>query len=382
MFRLIDLPPELLIKIIEELRTDLYTAKERQTDLARVAQIHPLTNEIARSMLYGGEVTARSAGRTHLLARSLICNPRISEFIRTLSFKSEMDSGHVESLIKILQICSNLENLSLSAVYLKSAPCDLYTSLQSHSQLRSFSYGFYGVESPLETIVPLLNSFLNLKHLNLDRIAAIPPGRSPNSSQVKRDLRRWGPPPTYSLESISITNWRSFDTAGWPLEIFDWLFGSTKSSLRSFQLVDFVGATPLQSVCDFLVDRMSNSFLERLTIRDYQDGLSLEPEPLDPNSLVATFPNLTQLSLMTNADESSFTTPTPHLLLPPQLRFLQLDDDLFLTWRLLEMVQAESVPTSLKRIRLRGPFPSDGDVKALKRACGAKGIECEVVRAF
>jgi hypothetical protein len=291
-----------------------------------------------------------------------------------------MDTGHVDSLIKILRGCTNLENLSLSAVYFKSPPSDLYTSLQTHSQLRSFSYGFHGIESPLEAIVPLLNSFPNLKHLHLNRIAALPPGRNPSSPLVKRDLRKWGPPPTYALESISITNWRSIDTAGWPLEILDWLFGATTESLRSFQLIDFVAAVPLQSICDFLVDRSSH--LERLTIRDYQDGLSLEPQPLDPNSLVATFPSLTHLSLMTNADESSFRIPKPHLLLPPRLRFLQLDDDLFLIWRLIDTVQAVSAPTSFRHLRLRGPFPSDVDVKALRRACVAKAIDFEVVRAF
>ncbi|GAA5893547.1 uncharacterized protein JCM6883_003554 [Sporobolomyces salmoneus] len=381
MTGLLDLPPELLIRIIEEMRSYwMYTAKERQTDLARIAQVHPITHAVAHSMLYGGDVTARSAGRTHLLARTLLDNQLIPSLIRTLSFKSEMDSGHVESLITILRNVPHLESLTLGAVYFKDPPSDLYTAIQTHTQLRSFSYGFYSAESPFEKIVPLLNSFPNLKHLALDRVAPLQ-FSGPLLPPSKRGMGWWGPPPTYSLESISISDWRMIGSSGWPLEVLSWLFGSTKSSLRSFQ-IDFLGLTSLESIFEFLVDRSCTLALERLTIRDFQDLSTLEPIPLDPNSLASTFPNLTHLFLMTNADESSFLTPTPHLLIPPNLQTLQVDDDLFLTWRLLEAVQADSVPTSFKRLRLRGPFPSDPDVKALKRVCEAKGIVCEALRPF
>lgn len=40
---------QLLMKIIEELRTDLYTAKERQTDLARIAQVSWLVDSSFRN---------------------------------------------------------------------------------------------------------------------------------------------------------------------------------------------------------------------------------------------------------------------------------------------------------------------------------------------
>ncbi|GAA6008224.1 hypothetical protein JCM11491_001935 [Sporobolomyces phaffii] len=380
--RLLSLPPELLIRITEELKTDNYSAKERQADLARMARVHPAFHAVAQSMLYGGEVTARSAGRTHLLARSLDSNRSLSDAIRTLSFRSEMDTGHAESLIKILRCCRSLRHLALSAVYLRNTPLDLYIELQTHSHLQSFSYGYHGVESPLEDIVPLLSSFPHLKNLTLDRVAAVPRGHSPVSALVKRELHRWGPPPPYHLETLTISNWKSIDTAGWPLELLRWLIGATSSGLRSLQLIDFVGVTPLSSIFDLLVERKCHGTLERLAIRDYQDGLSPESTPLDPNSLSDTFPNLSHLSLMTNADETSFRSPCPHFILPPRLRFLQLDDDLFLTWRLLETVQAGTVPRTLRHVRLRGPFPSDVDVKALRRACSEKMIWCEVVRAF
>lgn len=345
-------------------------------------QVHPILNAVAREMLYGGDVTARSAGRTHLLSRSLVSNPSLSGLVRSLSFRCEMDSGHVDSLITILQVCTEtLESLTLSAVYLKSARAELYTTLQATS-LRSFSYGFHGIESDLDPIVPLLTSFRNLKELVLDRVAAIPPGAAPSAHRVKRGLRLWGAPPTYALESISITNWHNIDAVGWPLEMLDWLFGSTKASLKSLHLCELSSAAPLGAICDLLADRSCHSSLEKLTVRDFRDGHSLEPRPLDPNSFATIFPNLTHLSLMTNADESSFHTPKPHLVLPARLRVLQVDDDLFLTWRLLETVQAASAPATLRRIRLRGPFPSDIDVKALKRACERKGVACEVLRPF
>ncbi|GAA5835929.1 hypothetical protein JCM5353_003091 [Sporobolomyces roseus] len=332
-------------------------------------------------MLYGDSVTVRSAGRTHLLAESLVANFNLADFVRTLCAKAEMDTGHVPSLITILERCHHLESLSLSAVYFaKDPPAKLYTTLQTHSQLRSFSYGFHGVESPFESIVPLLSSFRHLKILRLDRVNAMAPDRSV-SSFVKRDLPMWGPPPRYDLEELSITTWRSFDTLGWPLQGLDWLLGRT-TKLKSFEAIDYVSTAPLQGVFDLLNSRGCAESLQQLVVRDFQDSTSTEPDPVDPNTLSSTFPRLTHLSLMTNSDESSFRIPTPYLRLPPRLRYLSLDEDLFLLWRLIDTIHDETLPTSFRYLRLRGPFPSDPDVRLLRSACLEKGIECEVVRAF
>jgi len=323
-------------------------------------------------------VTARSAGRTHLLAQSLLENPALAPFVRTLVL---MDTGHVASLITILECCHYLEDLTLSAVYFaKDPPAILYIALQTHSQLRSFSYGYHGVETPFDSIFPLLSSFHHLKILRLDRVHAVAPDNTV-SSFLRRDLPLWGAPPSYNLESLSITTWGSVDTVGWPLQALDWLLGKT-TRLHSFEVVDFVSAGPLQGVFDLLASRGYTRSLEHLVIRDFQDSTSSEPDPVDPNTLPSLFPNLTHLSLMTNSDESSFRIPTPHLRLPPRLRHLSLDEDLFLLWRLLDTIQDDSLPTSFRYLRLRGPFPSDPDVRLLRSACSEKGIECEVVRAF
>ncbi|GAA6060931.1 hypothetical protein JCM10212_003839 [Sporobolomyces blumeae] len=381
---------------MEEMGSNLtvYTAKERQTDLARMARVHPAVTVVANSLLYNGDVTVRSAGRTFLLSRTVVANPSLAAQISTVVAKSENDAGHVQSLIAILRACTHLSSLTLSAVFFVRGPADLYTALQLHHRLRSFSYGHHGVENALESIVPLLTSFPNLKHLVLDRVAAIPPGRRPASPLVQRDLKRWGPPPSYRLDHLSITTWRSIDTSGWPVEYLEWLLGSS-DSLRAFEAVGFVSARPLPDVFNVLVSRGLDTTLERLAIRDFCDASSAESAwsttsevdvvvvALDPNSLATTFPNLVSLSLMTNADdESTFRRPTPHLVLPRRLRSLQLDDDLFLEWNLLRTVQDPQLPTTFRTLRLRGPFPSDPDVKTLRRACHDKGMTCEVIRAF
>ncbi|GAA5925456.1 uncharacterized protein JCM15063_005030 [Sporobolomyces koalae] len=401
MSGLLDLPPELVIRIAQELRNDTYTAKERQSDLARLAkvracssvkpcppgplsevydllgslQVHPTLTVVARSLLYGGQVTARSAGRTHLLARSLTSNPTLSEFIRTLSFKSENDAGHVESLVTILKHCPLLEDLTLSAVYLlKNPPASLYGALQAHAQLRAFSYGFQKKHILLETIAPLLQSFPNLKHLALTGFV------EPEIPRFTFSSLRFGPPPSYSLESLSITDWLFPCTKMWVTDELEWVFGAT-DGLRAFEARELDATrVPLDDILDCVARRSRLSGLRKFVFR--QCFVSAPPRLIDPNSLATLYPQLEHLSLMPDEFESSFAIPEPHLVLPPQLRTLQLDEDLFLSWRLLETIRDPSLPRSLRQVRLRGPFASDPDVKLLKRACTVRGIECEVTRAF
>ncbi|GAA5950729.1 hypothetical protein JCM21900_000495 [Sporobolomyces salmonicolor] len=383
MAGLLDLPPELLIGIFEELGSGLkvYTDKERQHDLTRVSSVHSVLCQAARSLLYGGSVNIRSAGRTFLLSQTLSINNDLTALVQTLVAKSENDAGHTLSLISILNHTPNLSALTLSAVFFKDPPTDLYTALQAHTGLRTFSYGYRGFETPFENIVPLLPSFKHLKHLALDRICAIPPGRHPNSLLTRRDIRKWGPPPSYRLESFRMQNCRSIDTPGWPLNALRWALGAT-DALRSLALVSFDGAASLQDFFALLAERGCTSSLEHLTISVYRDSLSPDPTPFDPNSFAALFPALTHLSLMTNDDESSFSTPSPYLLLPSKLRILEMHDDLFHTWRLLEAIETGGVPPSLRKIKLKGPFPTDPDVRALKWACQDRGVAFEVERAF
>ncbi|GAA5820507.1 hypothetical protein JCM11251_003022 [Rhodosporidiobolus azoricus] len=385
MVGVLDLPDELLLRIVGLLGADLktYSDRERQTDLARIAPVSTRFCLIAHTLLYGGQVNVRSAGRTFLLSRTLAEDDSLAALVRFFIAKSEIDFGHPVSLVKIIR-ATKLEALTLSSIFFTRHPtADLYTSLQAHPQLSSFSYGYRGVDNPLSQITPLLQAWPNLRNLHLDRIAAFERGSSPLKA-----LTEWGPPPTYRLSSLSFNNCRTIDTVGWPLTAFKWLLGLT-DSLSSLSLIGFDGDFDLVQLFSLLSSRSCDSTLTRLTIRNFGDSSDYShlpdhswPSPLDPNIFATYFPSLSFLSLANNDGETCFATPTPSLRLPPSLRVLELHEDLFLDWKLLRTISDGDVPATFKKIKLLGPFPTDPDVKLLKEASEERGLLFEVERAF
>ncbi|GAA5904060.1 hypothetical protein JCM6882_003814 [Rhodosporidiobolus microsporus] len=389
MVGILGLPDELLLRIVGLLGADLkvYSDRERQTDLARVATINSRFCLVAHTLLYGGAVNVRSAGRTFLLSRTLSSNDSLAALVRFFTAKSEIDFGHPVSLVKIIG-ATRLEAVTLSSIFFTKHPtADLYTALQTHTQLSSFSYGFRGVDNPLSPIAPLLQSWPNLQHLDLDRVAALDRNASTDPLSKSRELRTWGPPPSYRLSSLAFSNCRTIDTVGWPLIAFKWLLGGT-NALTSLSLVGFDGVFDLAQLFSLLSARGCDTSLERLTVRNFRDASHHSHLPdftlssaFDPNALSTYFPALSYLSLANNDGETCFAVPKPCLRLPPSLRLLELHEDLFLEWKLARTV-SEEIPTTFKKIKLVGPFPTDPDVKLLKEAAEDRGLLFEVERAF
>lgn len=357
-------------------------------------QVNSTFSLVAHSLLYGSpSVSVRSGGRTFLLARTLSSNPSLASLVRTLVAKSENDQGHPESLVAILR-STTLASVTLSAVFFREVNSELYSALQAQQQLARFSYGFHGVSSPLADVAPLLQSWPNLTRLTLKHVGASSRDEQVGSlASQARTLRRWGPPPSYRLNSVEVHNCRIFELAGWPLATFDWLLGSSRHSLTSLTLIEFDALFSLDELFTLLTTSHSTSHtLQRLTIRNFRNSSSTRisfhddfspdlPPPFDPNSLSIYFPSLTYLSLAQNDDETCFSTPRPSFLPPPQLVQLELYEDLFLLWGILRTVET-GTGEALRRLRTVGPFASDPDVQELKRACGRRGIECEVKRSF
>ncbi|GAA5975709.1 hypothetical protein JCM11641_005844 [Rhodosporidiobolus odoratus] len=359
---LLDLPVELLLRIASLLGADLkvYTDKERQADLARIAPVNSTFCHVARTLLYGGVVNVRSAGRTFLLHQTLHSAPSLASLVRTLVAKSESDNGHLASLISILSL-TRLTSATLSAVFFTSnPPFELYTALQSHTQLRAFSYGYRGIDTPLAPIAPLLQL-------------------APPYPSHPRPCRPMG------AESLVISNCRIIDTPGWPLLAIKWLLGST-NCLASLTLVGFDGLFDLPQLFTLLTARHCAYTLEHLVIRNFRNAIEFDPDfpppPFDPKTFPTFFPSLSSMSLGNNDDETCFASPTPSLVLPPSLRTLELYEDLFLDWRLLATIEEGRSPLALRNVKLVGPFPTDPDVKALKQACEERGMLFEVERTF
>ncbi|GAA6000080.1 hypothetical protein JCM10207_006041 [Rhodosporidiobolus poonsookiae] len=384
MAGLLDLPVELLLRIVTLLGHDLklYTDKERQSDLARLATTSSALCLVARTLLYGDVVNVRSAGRTFLLNRTLAENAELSALVRHLVAKSEIDFGH-PSIVDLIRNSPNLASLALSSIYFTKqlSSAALYSALQAHTQLASFAYGYRGIDNDLSPIAPLLQSWPSLQHLVLDRVEAIPRGE--DRSAVHRELRSWGQSPPYRLSSLSIANVRIPDTFGWPLPAFQWLFGAT-TTLTSLSLVTFDALFDLDQLFSLLSSRGGAKHLEQLLIRDFRDARdpdSSDRAPFDPNTLSAYFHSLTHLTLAENDEESTFVRPAPHFVLPPNLRLLVLYEELFLDWKLAHTVAA-APPPSFRKLKVVGPFPTDPDVKLLKHECEAHGILFEVQRMF
>ncbi|GAA5872847.1 hypothetical protein JCM8547_005718 [Rhodosporidiobolus lusitaniae] len=392
-----ELPNELLLKIFDDYQDDFRSDRTRQSNLARLALVNSTFSSVAHTLLYGSRaVTVRSAGRTFLLARTLSSNPDLASVVKHFVARSEMDNGHLPSLVQILST-AKLTSVTLSSVFFaKDPPVELYSALQAQNELLSFSYGYHGLDSPLGPIAPLLQSWPALKNLTLAEIAAVRRDQSSFPFTPSRELRSWGPPPPYRLSSLSISNVRIINLVGWSLPAFEWLLGSmnSPSSLTSLTLVEFDGLFDLAQLFSLLSSRGCSNALERLTIRNFRDATTQSSFPIeegqedveyagafDPNNLSAYFPSLRHLSLDNNDDETCFSTPHPHLLLPPSLRTIELYEDLFLTWNLLQTVE-DGAPPSLGAARLVGPFASDPDVKQLKAACEKRGIAFRVERSF
>ncbi|GAA6028385.1 hypothetical protein JCM8097_007006 [Rhodosporidiobolus ruineniae] len=386
---LLDLPDELLLRVAGHLGSDLkvYSPRERQTDLARLAPVHSTLCSVARTLLYGDHVNVRSAGRTFLLCRTLLANPDVAALVRHLVAKSENDNGHPTSLVQIIQ-STRLSSVTLSALFLtKHTSFELYSALQAQRRLVSFSYGFHGIDSPLAPIAPLLQAWPGLKQLSIDRIGAAERTGSVDSLSLSREVRSWGPSPGYQLHTLAVANCRIIDTVPYSLAAFKWLLGSS-TSLVSLSLVGFDGLFDLAELFSLLASKGCDQTLERLEIRNFRDANERDLDDpdlistaFDPNALSTYFPNLSYLSLANNDDETCFSFPSPFLRLPPNLRILKLHEDLFLDWRLRQSVE-EGVPASLRKIKLVGPFPSDPDVKALRVECEERGVSCEVERSF
>ncbi|BGP16565.1 hypothetical protein JCM10213_000523 [Rhodosporidiobolus nylandii] len=383
MIGVLDLPVELLIRIVQLLGWELkvYSDKERQTDLTRLAHVNRAFKLIADTLLYGGTVNVSSAGRTFLLACTLKTNETLAALVHTLVAKSVIDNGHPASLLQILQL-THLTSATLASVFFtkNQASFEMYSALQAQRRLESFAYGFHGVDTPLAPITPLLQSWPGLTSLTLDRVA--PFDRGLDSLKRHAEVRGWGSPPSYKLKSLEISNCRSIDTVGWPLKAFKWLLGAT-DGLTSLTLVGFDAAFDLRELFALLAEQGCTSSLERLNIRNFSGDadLDLDEPRFDPSSLSTLFPSLSFISLANDDGETCFLPPKPFLHLPPSVRILELHEDLFLDWHVLRTVE-EGPPASFRKIKLVGPFPTDPDVRALRTACEERGLLLEVERTF
>ncbi|BGP24988.1 hypothetical protein Rt10032_c09g3932 [Rhodotorula toruloides] len=377
MAGMLDLPCELLIQIFRDLGADLkvYSAKERQTDLARLAMVCRAFYAATVSLLYGDAVTCRSAGRTYLLDRSLLSNPDLRPLVRSLVMKSELDNGHVSSLTSILRQTPSLESLALASCFFEgdSRLSPLLPTLLSATHVQHFAYGFGSRLDRLVAIQRILPRWSQLRSLRLHRVDV-------------QGLSRVEPRPSYRLEAFTIDNTGALvphHDYSCDLLDLDWLLGEP-GRLESFALVQLDVRSNASALLRLLVERGHATTTSRLTIRQI---LTTLPEPerslLDPNALASLFPRLAYLELDETeyTGNATFASPEPYFEFPPTLRTLILQPPLDATFRLLQSLQSKR-PLKLRKIKIIGAYPTAIEMQRLRQKCTELGIAFTVERSF
>ncbi|GAA6050352.1 hypothetical protein JCM3770_002977 [Rhodotorula araucariae] len=389
MSALLDLPPELVLRIFQQLGPGSnYTDKERQTDLARLAPVCKAFHAATIPLLYSDTVNVRSAGRTFLLARTLAAQADLAPLVHTLVAQCAIDMGHSPSVLALLQHTPKLACLTLDGVYLTSHGSPEMRAALAAKRLNSLTYGSVaGSTGGLVCLAPFLQTFTALEHLALrDVPVEVPADRWTAPPGAPATFRACGPAPAYTLRSFEWHNERrGLETRPWSLCAVEWALGAT-IALTSLTLVDFPATFALGTLFDALAARGCGTALRRLTVRQFEHrALSpLEPVPrgdVDPNELEAWFPALTHLALEDTPDAPNFAPPADGVFHPPpELRVLELHGGLHRPFGLAHTL--EGAKGALGKIRLVGPYPTDPDVKELRWMCQEAGVLLEAARSF
>ncbi|BGP32430.1 hypothetical protein JCM10296v2_004211 [Rhodotorula toruloides] len=378
MAGILDLPCELLIQILRDLGADLkvYSAKERQTDLARLATVCRAFHAATVPLLYGDAVTCRSAGRTYLLDRSLLANPDLRPLVRTLVMKSELDNGHISSLTSILRHTPSLGSLALASCFFEgdSGFSPLLPTLLSATHIQHFAYGFGSRLDRLVAAQRILPRWTQLRSLRLHRVDP-------------QDLALVHPAPTYRLEEFSIDNsgaLLSQNAHSCSLNDLLWLVG-LPGALKSFSLVRLALHSDASKLVTRFVEHGHAATLSRLTLRGIQSTLPrVKRTLLDPNDLASLFPRLAYLDLADHdhdLGEHILEHPEPHFKIPSTLRTLVLHVPLDQYFFLLRSLERQR-PTSLRSIKVIGAYPTSTHSRRLQSLCHDLAIAFEVERNF
>ncbi|BGP40451.1 hypothetical protein JCM10450v2_004433 [Rhodotorula kratochvilovae] len=389
MATLLDLPPELLLRIFQQFGSGSnYTDKERQTDLARIAPVCKAFHAATIPLLYSDTVNVRSAGRTFLLARTLAAQPALAPLVHTLVAQSIIDSGHAPSVLALLRGTPNLASLTLGGVFLTLHGSPEMRAALASKRLTSLSYGFSaGSSGGLVCLAPFLQAFTALEHLALRNVPVEAPAeRWTAPPGAPATFRALGPPPMYELRSFEVHNERGpVGTQPWSLRAVEWALGAS-SALTSLSLSDFPASFSLTELFDALAARGCGRTLRRLTLRQFEHRartrLVFVPRGmLDPNALGAWFPSLSHLVLEETPGAENFALPAEGVFRPPgELRVLELHGGLHRAFALSRML--EGGKGALGKIRLVGPYPTDPDVKELRLVCEEAGVILEAARSF
>ncbi|BGO91732.1 RHTO0S05e03708g1_1 [Rhodotorula toruloides] len=377
MAGMLNLPCELLIQIFRDLGADLkvYSAKERQTDLARLATVCRAFHAATVPLLYGDAVTCRSAGRTYLLDRSLLANPDLRPLVRTLVMKSELDNGHVSSLTSVLRHTPSLESLALASCFFEgdSGFSPLFPTLLSATHIQHFAYGSGSRLDRLVAAQRILPRWTQLRSLRLHRVDP-------------QDLALVHPAPTYRLEEFSLDNSGALlpeNAHSCSLNDLLWLVGSP-GALESFSLVHLALHSDALKLVTRLVEQGHATTLSRLTLLGIRPTLPLvERTLLDPNDLAPLFPRLAYLELADYNHNFGVHIEHPHLhfAIPSTLRTLVLHDPLDQHFYLPQSL-ARQRPTNLRNVKIIGAYPTASHSRRLQSLCHDLGIAFEVERNF
>ncbi|GAA6035128.1 hypothetical protein NBRC10512_006214, partial [Rhodotorula toruloides] len=367
----------LLIQIFRDLGADLkvYSAKERQTDLARLATVCRAFHAATVPLLYGDAVTCRSAGRTYLLDRSLLANPDLRPLVRTLVMKSELDNGHVSSLTSVLRHTPSLESLALASCFFEgdSGFSPLFPTLLSATHIQHFAYGSGSRLDRLVAAQRILPRWTQLRSLRLHRVDP-------------QDLALVHPAPTYRLEEFSLDNSGALlpeNAHSCSLNDLLWLVGSP-GALESFSLVHLALHSDALKLVTRLVEQGHATTLSRLTLLGIRPTLPLvERTLLDPNDLAPLFPRLAYLELADYNHNFGVHIEHPHLhfAIPSTLRTLVLHDPLDQHFYLPQSL-ARQRPTNLRNVKIIGAYPTASHSRRLQSLCHDLGIAFEVERNF
>ncbi|TNY24786.1 hypothetical protein DMC30DRAFT_413021 [Rhodotorula diobovata] len=392
MTSLLDLPPELLLRVFQQLG-ESNSDKERQRDLQRLAPVCKAFHATAVPLLYGDTVNVRSAGRTFLLSRTLAARPDLAVLVHSLAAHSTFDQGHGPSTVAVLRDTPNLVSLELGEPLLQRLGTPAARAALAAKRLTRFSYGFGAGATSLTELAPFLQGWNSLERLELHNVLIVRDSLDRLRSELERTTPAPEDPPlhsapTYALRGVAVhfeTSLQPLPTPPvWSLAAFNWVLGST-NALSSLVLVHTTSGVGLPALFDALVERGCGPTLRRLTIRrfthvDVQKGLA-PPHAVDPSALVQWFPSLSHLALEETPSAPNVLHPTPAFVPPPELRVLELHgDELHRGFQLARTLEAGG--GALGKIRLVGPSPTSAEIKLLRWACEEKGVLLEVARAL
>ncbi|GAA6001481.1 uncharacterized protein JCM10292_006274 [Rhodotorula paludigena] len=376
------LPPEIVTRICALLGDELkvWSDKERQTDLSRLAPTCKALYFATVPLLYGGTVSLRSAGRTFLLARTLAEHADLRCLVHDLDLTAANDNGHPPSVIALLDLLHDtLDTLVFRPIYLTAAGTPmLRAALLSCTSLRSFTYTNepFGT-SALVCLAPFLQHWPQLVELTLRCVSVeVESGLWHPPPGVPRIFAECGPPPRYRLERLTLQG----SSDPWTLDATKWVLGAT-DALQDLIVHDWAAQFPAVDLLTQLVARGGGPALEQLAVRDYHcvdparsDRPSRETDRMQPEDLATWFPNLTHYTLQDDCSDDGrrrafASAQPPHFVPGPKLRVLSLywpwDDG----WELEKLLQAReadaSVAPALEVIRLVKARPSDPIVRLL-----------------